>query len=73
MESNYCNKCGRNCDCALPDDFYLEDEEDDDYQPEECDMCGRFDCVCDSIMNCTCGAWTKTGAHIADCICGGGL
>jgi hypothetical protein len=41
---------------------------------EECDGCGRpyHDCRCELIANCTCGAYSKTGAHIADCICGAG-
>lgn len=53
-----------------PDD----DEYDDD--PEECDDCGRMNCICDYVNNCSCGAW-KWGnngpMHVADCICGGGL
>lgn len=47
-----------------------EDDFDDD--PFECDDCGYSPCRCEQIENCTCGAWSKTGAHIADCICGAG-
>jgi hypothetical protein len=51
------------------DDLGDEGEEDN-----ECDWCGRphWECRCEQIMNCTCGAYTKTGAHVADCICGAG-
>jgi hypothetical protein len=50
----------------------FEEDEDLDDDLDECDYCGRdqFSCRCEQIMNCHCGAYTKTGAHVADCICG---
>lgn len=51
---------------------------DDDFEdePEECDDCGRLNCICEYVNGCTCGAWrwgNSGPVHVADCICGGGL
>lgn len=56
----YCKTCDNNCDCMR------------NYDPEECEDCGKFECVCYEVNNCTCGAWTPKGYHISDCICGRG-
>lgn len=49
-------------------------DDEDDCEDNECDWCGKpmWQCNCEAAMNCTCGAYTKSGAHIADCICGAG-
>lgn len=55
--------------------MHEEDEEDFD-EPEECDDCGRINCICEYVNNCHCGAWQWGNAgpiHVADCICGGGF
>lgn len=51
----------------------LNADEEDEYEPE-CDWCGKpgWMCNCEAAMNCTCGAYTKNGSHVADCICGAG-
>ena len=54
----------------------LDMDDDDDDIVEECDDCGRINCICDIASGCTCGAWvwsSKGLAHVSDCICGGGL
>lgn len=53
-----------------------DDEEDYNDDPEECDVCGRQNCICDDVADCTCGAWKYVPAkgyfRVADCICGRG-
>jgi hypothetical protein len=50
------------------------DFDDEDDKETECEWCGQalFQCKCEAAMNCTCGAYTKNGVHVADCICGAG-
>jgi len=52
----------------------LNEPDDEDYsEPEECDGCGRMDCVCYFAQDCKCGAWIMSNQgrmiHVADCIC----
>jgi hypothetical protein len=66
---------------AIVDQYHQErqqqaewDLEDDDFEsdPEDCEWCGKpgWQCKCEAAMSCTCGAYTKGGIHVADCICG---
>lgn len=62
----------RNCTHCIHLDW---DEEDDEDSFDECEDCGReiYSCVCNRMLNCTCGAWNlKTGSLVSDCCCGRG-
>jgi hypothetical protein len=59
-----------NCKCHEEEDDYNEENHD----PEPCDDCGKWDCMCREIEHCSCGAWawsssSKQMVRRSDCIC----
>lgn len=63
---------------AIVDEYENEEhdsmDEDSDFGPEECDDCGKENCMCHEIDRCRCGAWAYSSAKkqmvlVSDCCC----
>jgi hypothetical protein len=64
------NRCNCNCDCCHEDEY----EDDDESMYEECEDCGKYNCMCREINECHCGAWQWSSKRqemimVGDCIC----